>query len=165
MKPTYLELAFIHSGHVHIRLLARNHWELASAEFHVTDRAAITETMSHWSPSTFTERSETLRYAQHHPRLPQRLQSSPLGGETPKHPKFCTDLGASPISVYKGLGRWEGNRRPRGRQLFAHEAAQQFAASFTATQKLCNAQLATGQYVHALAGYLETTMSKVAPSD
>lgn len=55
MKPTYLELAFIHSGHVHIRLLARNHWELASAEFHVTDRAAIIETLSHWSSSTFTE--------------------------------------------------------------------------------------------------------------
>ncbi|XBH20255.1 hypothetical protein V5R04_08290 [Jonesiaceae bacterium BS-20] len=166
VKPTYLDLAFIHSGHVYIRLLARNHWKLASAEFHVTDRAAIIETLSHWSSGTFSESVQepyVTPITTHDYRNGFKAVLSE--GEYQSTQSFAPTWEPLQSAFTRGLAGGRGIEDPEAASSFAHEAAQQFAAFFTATQKLCKAQLATGQYGHVLAGYLETTMSKVAPSD
>lgn len=41
-KPSQLELTFVHSGHVLVRLITRNHRELAATQLQVTDQAGIT---------------------------------------------------------------------------------------------------------------------------
>lgn len=165
-KPTQLELSFIHSGHVLVRLLTRNHRELAATQLQLTDQAGIARTLTGWAATTFADAPQgshqgtttSLEYRDGF----RVVLTDGIFQDTQEFAVIWRPLQADfTATVAGGLG----SKDPEAAHAFGNHGAQKFAEFFAAAQSECHRQLAGSSYDLALAGYLKTTLSKVAPED
>lgn len=172
LRPACLHLTFSHTGYVLGHLLDRKRWGLNFAEWHVSDAAAIEHTLARWASTSFTKSTESpysqaktthnFRFGLHLELSDQPNQRTAPWLETVNIASGWQALQAEFVQIFH---KSNASQPSSAANAFAGRAAQQISRVFDTAQSLCSHTLAGGGYKTKLAKYLDTTMSKVAPSD